>query len=309
MKRKVIQIAGSTQLVSLPRQWAKAHNIQRGQEIDVMEDGDRVIVSANNVPQIEKAELDISDLKGMTHRVLGSYYRAGIDDLKITYNDPKLIETVYDSLNRETMVGFEVLEQGSNYCLLKSVAGEVEEFDNVLRRVFLLLINMSEECLRMLRERRFDVINTLSFLEKSNNRFTTICRRVINKKSVFPALGPVYFIVECLENVADEYKYIAQHYSNLADKRPSLDAEALNAFEKANSMVRLFYELYYKFEVKKLIELKTIRDEVIEAAHKIFGKKIPHIDIWLTHHSIMLATMIFNMVGPYIVTLVKAKKL
>ena len=35
MKRKVIQIAESTQLVSLPRKWALANNIRRGDELEV----------------------------------------------------------------------------------------------------------------------------------------------------------------------------------------------------------------------------------------------------------------------------------
>ena len=310
MKRKVIQIAGSTQLVSLPRKWAQAHNVKKGDEVDVQEDGDKVIVSINSVPLIEKAEIDISGLGNMTHRVLGSYYRAGVDEIKVIYDAPALIETVYDSLNRETMIGFEVLEQGSDYCLLKYVAGEIEGFDNVLRRVFLLLVNMSSECIRLLKERKFDVINSLSFLEKSNNRFTTICRRVLNKSTSLSgqaAIGPLYFIIESLENIADEYKYLAQHYAKLANKKASFDKDALATFEKANSMVSLFSEAYYKFDISKLAEMKAIRDEVIDAAHDIFEKKVSSVDIWLTHHSIVLVTLVFNLVGPLIVTAAKQR--
>ncbi len=312
MKRKVIQIAGSTQLVSLPRQWAKAHNIQKGAEIDVQEDGNRIIISADNAPQLETAEVNISRLGNMIHRVLGAYYRAGIDELKVTYDDPKLVEAVYDSLNRETMVGFEVLEQGNNFCILKNVSGETEEFNSVLRRVFALLLNMSDECLRMIKENKFDLISTLSFLEKSNNRFTTICRRALNKTPALSrqmAVGPVYLIVGGLENVADEYKYIAQHYSNLASKKVTFDKDAILAFEKANSMVRSFYEVFYKPDMEKVGSLKETRNQVIQEAHKVFSKKVSYIDIWLTHHAIMLATLIFNMTGSFIINLIKEKKL
>lgn len=310
MKRKVIQIAGSTQLVSLPRKWAQAHNIQRGQEIDVQEDGNKILVSVDSVPLIEKAEVDISSLGNMTHRVLGAYYRAGIDELKVSYDDARTIEKVYDSLNRETMVGFEVMEHGNNHCLLKHVSGETEDFESVLRRVFSLLLNMSTECLRLLKEKKFDVINTLSFLEKSNNRFTTLCRRTLNKVQLPSGMsvGPTYFIVESLENIADVYKYISQHYAHLANKKWSLDKDALRAFEVANTMIRLFYELYYKFDMKLLVELKKSRDEVIEVAHVVFEKRVSHADIWLMHHSLMLATLVFNAAGPYLVKLVKAEK-
>ena len=83
MKRKVIQIAGSTQLVSLPRQWAKAHNILRGQEIDVQEDGNRVVISASNAPPVERAEIDISELNGMVARFIHALYKRGVDELKV----------------------------------------------------------------------------------------------------------------------------------------------------------------------------------------------------------------------------------
>ncbi len=92
MKRKVIQIAGSTQLVSLPRQWAKAHNVQRGQEIDVQEDGNRVIISADNATPIMKVEFNISGCQTMVSRIVGALYRKGVDELKIVYDDHELLK-------------------------------------------------------------------------------------------------------------------------------------------------------------------------------------------------------------------------
>ena len=35
IKRKVIQLAGRTLVVSLPSKWAKKHNVQKGDEIVV----------------------------------------------------------------------------------------------------------------------------------------------------------------------------------------------------------------------------------------------------------------------------------
>ena len=38
MKRKVIQIADSTQLISLPRKWSLAHGIKKGDELEITDD-------------------------------------------------------------------------------------------------------------------------------------------------------------------------------------------------------------------------------------------------------------------------------
>ena len=70
MKRKVIQIAGSTQLVSLPRKWAKEHNVRKGDEVDVQENGNTVIVTVGNLNMVEKAEIDITNLKTMIPRYI-----------------------------------------------------------------------------------------------------------------------------------------------------------------------------------------------------------------------------------------------
>jgi phosphate uptake regulator len=306
VKRKVIQIAGSTQLVSLPREWCKSNNIKKGQEVEVQGEGARVIISADGATSIVTAEVDISNLGFMTHRLIGSYYRAGVDELKILYNNPGLIESVHDSMSRETMVGVEIISQTENSSILKYLAGNLEEFDSVLRRTFLLLINMAEETTKLLKENRFEAIKNVSMLERTNNRLTTICRRIINKSpsncKITGKVGPMYSIVESLENIADEYKYICQHYSNLDNKKNKLNQEAIKIFESASSLIRKFYELFYKFDLIKLREMKEIRDKVVKDSHKAFRMKLNSNGIWLVHHAIMITSMTFNMAGPFLVT-------
>ena len=303
MKRKVIQIAGSTQLVSLPRKWAQAHNIQRGQEIDVMEDGNRVIISADNATPIMKMEFNISGCQTMVSRIVGALYRKGVDELKVVYDDPELLKEVDEALNKDT-VGFEMLEQGDNYCIIKYVAGGIEEFDSILRRIFLLLNNMCDETAEAFRIGQYAKLSNLALLEESNNRFTTICKRYLNKSrgSIRMEVGPLYHIVEELEKVADQYKYICQHFATLGKNSSiKLDKSVLNTFFLANSMIRSYYELFYKFDKEKILAIKKTRSKVIEDAHAHFNKRLSHADYWLTHHSVVLANIIFELIGSCLV--------
>lgn len=299
MKRKVIQIAGSTQLVSLPRQWAKAHNVQRGQEIDVQEDGNRIIMTADFKPVAETATLDISKMGDMVHRAIGAIYRKGVDELTIKYDDPSLIEAVHSAIGKET-VGFEILEQGSNYCTVKYVGGNVEEFSAMLRRTFLIATSMAQESVAALKNKQYKLLNNLAFLEETNNRFTSLCRRFLNKTGApkeYSKIGPLYYIVEQLEKIGDQYKYICQHFSNLEGKNIVLNADVLETFEKANSMVSFYYALFYKFDTDVLVELKKRRNYVVEKAHKLFEKKLTYADYWLVHHSLMITEHVFSMSG------------
>ena len=302
MKRKVIQIAGSTQLVSLPRQWAKAHNIMRGQEIEVQEDGNKVIISADNVPVVNKVEFNLIGCQSMVTRIVGALYRKGVDELKLVFDDPQLLKEVNEALTKDT-VGFEMLEQGNDYCIVKYVAGNIEEFDPIMRRTFLLLNNMADETAEAFKTAQYARLANLALLEESNNRFTTICKRYLNKNrnSTQLPVGPLYHVVEELEKIADQYKYICQHFSNLGKTVMKIDKNVLNTFLLANGMMRTYYELFYKFDKEKILALKTARNKVIEEVHTLFSRKMGHQDYWLTHHSVVLANIVFELVGSCLV--------
>ena len=302
MKRKVIQIAGSTQLVSLPRQWAKAHNIIRGQEIEVQEDGNRVIISADNVPVVNKVEFNLVGCQSMVTRIVGALYRKGVDELKLVFDDPQLLKEVDEALTKDT-VGFEMLEQGNDYCIVKYVAGNIEEFDPIMRRTFLLLNNMADETAEAFKTVQYARLANLALLEESNNRFTTICKRYLNKNrnSTQLPVGPLYHVVEELEKIADQYKYICQHFSNLGKTAMKIDKNVLNTFLLANGMIRTYYELFYKFDKEKILALKKARNKVIEEAHTHFNRKMANQDYWLTHHSVVLANILFELVGSCLV--------
>ena len=150
IKRRVIQIAGSTQLVSLPRKWAIKNNIKKGDEIDVIEDGDKIIVSANDVKKSEKVKLDINNYKLFVLRAVASLYKSGYDEVELKFDDFKLVKDLPQQIN-ELLPGFEVLDQTTNSLLIKSVATEDNaEFDSALRRIFIVTVAMGRNIFEIL---------------------------------------------------------------------------------------------------------------------------------------------------------------
>ncbi|MCP3681505.1 MAG: hypothetical protein GY861_02350 [bacterium] len=302
MKRKVIQIAGSTQLVSLPRKWSKAHNIQKGDELDVQEDGNRVVVSTNARSLVEKAELDISEFGSMDIRYIHSLYKQGVDELRLIFSSDEQIDLVQNAIGKET-VGFEIVEQGKNHCIIKYVSGGLEEFDSILRRTFLLLLSMSEETHNTIKEKNFRHLNHVAFLEEANNRFTTICRRYLNKKGcqTYKKLGPLYYIIEELENIADQYKYVCRFLYDNGNAKTKISKEVLELNEKTNKALRLFYESFYRFDKEKISEIRDIRDEIIQKSFVQFKKAPTPEEIALMHHSLTVSKEIFCLTGPLLV--------
>ncbi len=301
MKRKVIQIAGSTQLISLPRQWAKKNDIKKGQELDVLEDGDKVIVRSSASSAIEKDELDITALDGMASRCIRSLYKRGIDELRVTFSNSDLLKQVQNSINKD-VVGFEILEQGPTFCIIKNVSGHTEEFDSVLRRTFLLILSMTEEFLLTLKKGDYNHLKNVAFLEQANNRFTMLLRRHINKNGRvnYDKIGPLYSIVESLENVADQYKYTCQYFFQTLNSKSEFKKELIELAQKSNNMLRDFYEVFYKYDEEKIVRLKATRNAIISASLSMLKKPLSAHEIMLLHHSISASQKIFNMVGPYL---------
>ena len=63
MRRKVIQIANSTQLISLPRKWSLQFNIKKGDELEVEEQGSKLSIAAKEqATNLSTVEVNVDNL-------------------------------------------------------------------------------------------------------------------------------------------------------------------------------------------------------------------------------------------------------
>lgn len=300
IRRKVVQHGPSTLIISLPSKWVKEHNVKKGDELDVSEHNNSVIISAKDINKIEKIELDISDFGKMIPRTIYSLYRRGVDELEIKYNGQDTFALIQNSLGND-IVGFELLETRKNYCLIKNVSVVGRDFDKLLRQTFLLLLSMAEEGYEVLKQNNLNLLKNLISLEKANNRFTNLCRRYLNTmgSEEFDKIGPLYYIVEQLERIADTFKYLYSYLTNLKEN-VEINKELLDNFNEINKNLRKFYNLFYKFDPKHVEEIKEKRDKIVKNLYSISSKiKKPH-DIVLFHHLMELITDIFSLVDPYL---------
>lgn len=302
MRRKVIQIADSTQLVSLPRKWALQHGIKKGDELNVEANGSTLTIACELKPKLERAEVKLNSLGTLAPRLIHALYKRGIDEIKIYLESPAEFKELQRILSNET-VGFEIIEQGQNYCLVKNVSGNIEGFDNVLRRTFLLLSNMANDCVDALENSDQDFFSNLLLLEKSNNRFTSICRRYLNKNGSdsFSKVGPIYYIIEDVENVADEYKYLFQQLCKVKSKDLKIKKEHVNIYRKIAEMITLFRESFYKKDNEKLKKLADLRKELIDDCYIELEKAKSFSEFVTMHHALVIIQKVFNFVGPYFV--------
>ena len=301
MKRKVIQIAESTQLVSIPRQWGKKYNVKKGDELEVTIKGNRIEITTSTQKEPVIQDLDISGLGLMIFRYIMALYKRGVDEIHVTYNDEKLIEIIHKAIHTDA-VGYEIIDQSKGKCIIKYVTGELGDFESILRRMFLLLINMSNETYDAIEKRNFERLNNVAFLEETNNRFTTQCRRLINKKGydVENSIGALYYILEDMENIADYYKYLCMYLYKRANDKTKISKETLELLKKTNMALKLFYECYYKFDKEKIVEIGNLRKEVVDVGIELLAKKQGEENV-VIHDIMTIMQKVFCLVGPYLV--------
>jgi phosphate uptake regulator len=299
MRRKVIQIADSTQLISLPRKWCIANNIQKGDELEVEEKGTQIWVSAKeDGPKVEKITIDTGEYGLFTLRSIAAIYKAGYDEVEIHFKSPENLEQLPKFLN-EDLPGFEVFDHAERRYLIKAISKETpEEFDPALRRIFLIAVSMGKSLVEALREPKVDVhkLNNIMAMEITINRLCNFCQRLLNKKGYkqYRKTAFIFTIIWEIEKYCDELKYLAQFARD--HPKTKFSAESITLFENATTLFELFYNEFYKFNQTSVGELAQQRKKIISQAFPFLEKGK---DATLVHHTITITQMIFNMQGSF----------
>lgn len=301
MKRKVIKHGPSTYVLSLPNKWVKQHKISKGDELEVEQDHNRLTISVGSVQPVNMKELDITPFRNMIPRTIHSLYKKGYDELRLTSESNETFNLIRSSLGKEA-IGFELLERKGNCSVIKNVSEGTRAFDQIMRQTFMMLFSMADEGQQAIINKNTEELHNLITLEETNNRFTTICRRHLNTKGrvEYAYVGPLYYIVEMLEKIADVYKYMFTYLSK--DKSAlDLDSEIVDKYSDVTSLLRDFHNLYYKFNPEGADMMRTKRKQIIDDLHGFAPHLANHQDIMMYHYLMTLTEHTFSMLDPYLV--------
>src|SRR3989344_1846924 len=111
MKRKAIQLANQTIVVSLPAKWVRQQGIKKGDEIDLEEKGNQLIVAFKIIDKKEeRAEIDVSNWNDRLIRlVLSGLNKKGFDEIVVKYDKSSTAKTL-EELIKNLFTGFAIVE-------------------------------------------------------------------------------------------------------------------------------------------------------------------------------------------------------
>lgn len=265
MKRKLVKQGGGALTLSLPSKWLQKNSLKQGNEVEVNETENSIIITAGDYIESAKSKkLNAEGSVSLLKRLIGAIYKAGYEKVEIVYTTPEELAMIQQVLSN-ACVGFEITEQSSKRVMIEAVSSaDPEELDKILRRLMISLLDVGNDLSMSLRRKNSQEIESIMLRDYLINRYSDFCRRIINKRhGEAGKVGPLYCIVEQLEKIGDIYRDIAKKVSK--DKM-QLSSESLKLLDSANSYLRDFYEAFYDYSYKRtaaFIEGKKKKDEQV----------------------------------------------
>jgi len=283
LKRKVIQIANSTQLVSLPRKWSQKYGVKKGEELEVEENGNKIIISTEKSQGAGNIEVDITGLDRDSFMFLiRMLYIRGYDEIKLNFNIPiaehhrigkkvNVITEIHTEVNR--LPGIEIIQQRENFCVLKILSeSSIKDFDLILRRIFLLIMDASNVLVKGATKSEKHLVESIEDAHNTITKFVANALRLLNKVG-YPDdknTALLYHIIECLDNINDTLKESAR---DMVNSNIKISKASENILNEINQSLSDYYKLFYQFDFKLVEKLSSNRYALIEKI-KVLSRKL-----------------------------------
>ncbi len=281
MKRKIIKQGHNTLTVTLPSKWAHDMNIKAGDEIDIIENGKSITITGEQRPEFKSTTINIDGLSmPMLWRFFQSAYREGFEEIKLVYDENKKYEDPfnyyvsqfeYSKMGEkprkkeavdmiqgvvDRFIGVEVIDHGVGYCIVREM-GEMsdKEFENSLRRIFLLIEDLFEKVILLIKNNKtgdIAICKSIHTLDINIDRFIDYCCR-INNKIILPSprnKQVMFTTLFLLELLGDEFKYIGTHLAK--SKMPV--SEIAPFANSVKEHFTLYQKMFFAFDKEKAIQ-------------------------------------------------------
>lgn len=253
MRRKVSLIGPATLSVSLPSKWAKANNVKKGDEVEVVETENSLEICTSKVHKDATTSIDINPTEPFFNRTIHRFYTKGYNEIRINFRDKKDLGNIEKYV--QTIVGFEIVEQGENYCILKSIAEESkEEYGVIFKRMINITITMGKSMIESISKQEYERLENISEMDKMVNKLNRFCKRILNIYSRHTEQDRKCsdYRINCLiEEITDSYRDICKI---MISSKAKLSKSTLGLMEQITTLIEEFRGLYFNFDEKRLIQ-------------------------------------------------------
>jgi len=240
--------------ITLPIEWVKQQNIDKTRLANLEIVNNKIIISAEK--EAKEFRINADNFKDIIMKVLVWLYRFGASEIIITYSDKKTLRRIRETLDRK-LIGFEIIEQKPNICVIRDISKEsAEEFKTVMRRCFLLLLQLAEGY-------ESEEEPEVQSMVKAIDKLTAFCQRILMRKGHSNFLKIPYYYQICAE-----IEHLGDYYVLLYE----IKMKEKSNLKKINTMLRKVYNLLYNFDENKYNNTERALNELYKKIKNDFYK-------------------------------------
>ena len=256
MKRKIVKQGAATLMVSLPSKWARRVNLKKGDEINIEESDDSLLLSKERTEIKKQTSFDLTTYSESSIRAaLWNAYRAGCDSIIINFVDENQYAIIKDTI-KNYIVGFDVTKKEKNSCVVESITEPAEaQFDVIFRKILYnisLLIDITEARL----QNKSGVEDYKDVVFKIH-QYDNFCRRVITKRNLPDAQLLWTFLTLLIHGQRELY-----HLNRFLDKS-SVRFKNFQFLTHLRKIFNLLHEGYVTQDKKKLERIHELEKKII----------------------------------------------
>jgi phosphate uptake regulator len=263
MKRKIVKHGQSTLTVSIPSKWAKNNNLHNGDLINIEASKDKLILSKED-KYFEEIEIDLTEEEGWyINRILRHLYTSGYDEIKVNYEKSEQLNLIRKSLSQLT--GMEIVESNPKYCMLKCIVpSDNSDYHKIVNKIMWLIQRQFDYYIEDCKKRKFKMIDEVKEINATVLRLNNLCRRIINKKSLYDSVISkyVYWFLTSLMNISS---FIVYSYEISKEKESfNLSTKEYDLIKTVSKFFELLFEAYKELNIEKTRKFFEQRESLFD---------------------------------------------
>jgi antitoxin component of MazEF toxin-antitoxin module len=260
MKRKIIKQGLSGLTIYIPKKWANSKNLKGGDEVEIVELDDDLILSSSKKNLKKETEITLEVVaKPYVIAMLNQVYFKDYDVVKIHFTNVEL-KKIIEEVVEDYYMGFEITKTEKNEIIIESVSEpDLEKQETILKRIFYILEGSMES-----------MVESGDDIEKNHEkilRYLNFCKRSLVRKGTIHKSLSYWSLFSKLQNLS----YAILEYSKEKPKKENL--------KKIKELFSNIYTSFYKKDLENLHKntyaTYNLRLKLLE------GKQSPHL-IYIT---------------------------
>ena len=259
IKRKVMALGRSSLVISLPREWLKRTNIDRGDEVTVtMEDDLSLTVSPGRVHEDKENDIELSirsdeSEDSIIRKTIGCYMN-GYHVIRLRSATIFSVEQQKAIRNVMSTLYMRIIEATSSSTVLQTLMDEsLASVTSGIERMYIITSSMCQDLLKAMREWDEELAKSVISLEDDIDQFSYFLLRLLRSAAVDPSLAKrldlnmldcldYQTLIKRIEHIADQITSIAENLINLYQTRLFFPREVFNVIIDSTDMAFHSYE-------------------------------------------------------------------